>query len=51
MRLIKAGGVYVNNRRVADERAALSQSEAIGGRLFVLRKGQRQNHLLKLTEA
>jgi tyrosyl-tRNA synthetase len=51
MRLIKAGGVYVNNRRVADERASLSQSQAIGGRLFVLRKGQRQNHLLKLMEA
>jgi tyrosyl-tRNA synthetase len=51
MRLIKSGGVYVNNQRVADERAALSRSQAIGGRLFVLRKGQRQNHLVKLMEA
>jgi tyrosyl-tRNA synthetase len=51
LRLIKSGGVYVNNQRVADERAALSRSQAIGGKLFVLRKGQRQNHLLKLLEA
>ena len=51
MRLIKSGGVYVNNQRVADERAALRRSDAIGGRLFVLRKGQRQNHLVKLMEA
>jgi tyrosyl-tRNA synthetase len=51
MRLIKSGGVYVNNQRVADERASLSRSQAIGGKLFVLRKGQRQNHLVKLMEA
>ncbi len=51
MRLIKSGGVYVNNQRVSDERAALSRSQAIGGKLFVLRKGQRQNHLVKLMEA
>jgi tyrosyl-tRNA synthetase len=51
MRLIKSGGVYVNNQRVADERAALRRSDAIGGRLFILRKGQRQNHLVKLMEA
>jgi tyrosyl-tRNA synthetase len=51
MRLIKSGGVYVNNQRVADERAALSRNQAIGGKLFVLRKGQRQNHLVKLLEA
>ncbi|HEX2444155.1 MAG TPA: tyrosine--tRNA ligase [Vicinamibacterales bacterium] len=51
MRLIKSGGVYVNNQRVEDERAALRRSDAIGGRLFILRKGQRQNHLVKLMEA
>jgi tyrosyl-tRNA synthetase len=51
MRLIKSGGVYVNNQRVADERAVLRRSDAIGGRLFILRKGQRQNHLVKLMEA
>jgi tyrosyl-tRNA synthetase len=47
-RLIKSGGVYVNNRRTADERRRLMRSEAIGGRVFVLRKGQKQRHLIKL---
>lgn len=47
-RLIRSGGVYVNNRRVAGERDRLSRSQAIAGQLFLLRKGQRQNHLIKL---
>ena len=48
-RLVRGGGVYVNNRRVADERARLTAAQAISGRLFVLRKGQRQNHLVRLV--
>jgi len=47
-RLIKSGGIYVNNRRVAGERDRLVRSQAIAGQLFLLRKGQRQNHLVKL---
>jgi tyrosyl-tRNA synthetase len=47
-RLIRSGGVYVNNRRISDERARLTAEQAIEGRLFVLRKGARQNHLVKL---
>ena len=38
-RLVQSGGVYVNNRRVADPQARLTREQAIGGRLFVLRKG------------
>jgi tyrosyl-tRNA synthetase len=48
-RLIRGGGVYVNNRRVTDERARLQLSEAIEGRLFVLRKGAKQNHVVKIS--
>jgi tyrosyl-tRNA synthetase len=48
MRLVKGGGVYVNNRRVADERARLTVDQAIAGRVFVLRKGGRQYHLLRV---
>jgi tyrosyl-tRNA synthetase len=48
-RLVQAGGVYVNNRRVSDPQARLTRDQAIGGRLFVLRKGQKQNHLVRLT--
>src|SRR5712671_1960741 len=44
-RLVQSGGVYVNNRRVADPKARLMRNQAIDGRLFVLRKGQKQNHL------
>lgn len=48
-RLIRSGGIYVNNRRVADERARLTADQAIEGRLFVLRKGARQNHVVKVV--
>ena len=48
-RLLQSGGVYVNNRRVSDLQARLKRDEAIGGRLFVLRKGQKQYHLVRLT--
>ena len=48
MRLVKGGGVYVNNRRVGDERARFTAGEAIAGRMFVLRKGARQYHLVRI---
>jgi len=48
-RLVQSGGVYVNNRRASDPQARLTREQAIGGRLFVLRKGQKQNHLVRLT--
>jgi tyrosyl-tRNA synthetase len=48
MRLVKGGGVYVNNRRVGDERARFTADEAIAGRMFVLRKGARQYHLVRI---
>jgi tyrosyl-tRNA synthetase len=47
-RLVQSGGIYVNNRRVSDVQARFAKRDAIGGRVFVLRKGQKQNHLLKL---
>ena len=48
-RLIRGGGVYVNNRRITDERPRLRHSDAIEGRLFVLRKGAKQNHVVKIA--
>jgi tyrosyl-tRNA synthetase len=48
-RLVQSGGIYVNNRRIADPQARLTREQAIDGRLFVLRKGQRQNHLVRLV--
>ena len=48
-RLVESGGVYVNNRRVKDPQTRIMRSQAIEGRLFVLRKGQKQNHIVRLT--
>jgi len=48
MRLLKSGGVYVNNVRASDEKARLTPADAIGGRLFVLRKGRKDHHIVKL---
>lgn len=48
-RLVQSGGVYVNDRRISDPQARLTRDQAIDGRLFVLRKGQKQNHLVRLT--
>jgi tyrosyl-tRNA synthetase len=48
-RLVQSGGVYVNNRRVADPTARLTREQAVDGQLFVLRKGQKQNHVVRLA--
>jgi tyrosyl-tRNA synthetase len=47
-RLIKGGGVYVNDARVTDERGRLTIDQAVDGRLFVLRKGQRSRHVVRV---
>jgi tyrosyl-tRNA synthetase len=47
-RLIKGGGVYVNDARVTDARGRLTIDQAIDGRLFVLRKGQRSRHVVRV---
>jgi tyrosyl-tRNA synthetase len=47
-RLVQSGGIYVNNRRLSDPQARVGREAAIGGRLILLRKGQRQNHLVRL---
>lgn len=49
-RAIKAGGVYLNSQRVTDERHVLVLARSIDGRLFVLRKGPKQYHVVMVTE-
>ena len=49
-RSIDGGGVYVNNRRVEEAGARCSLEQAIGGELFVLRKGKKAYHLIKVVE-
>ena len=47
-RLIQGGGVYLNNLRVANEQKRISLTDAIEGQILVLRKGQKQYHLVRL---
>jgi tyrosyl-tRNA synthetase len=48
-RLVQSGGVYVNNRRAADPQGRVRRGDAIGGLVLVLRKGQKQQYLIRLT--
>jgi tyrosyl-tRNA synthetase len=48
LRLVKGNGVYVNNVRASDERARLTRAHAIGGRVFVLRKGRKDQHVVRI---
>jgi tyrosyl-tRNA synthetase len=48
-RLVQSGGIYVNNRRASDPLERVTVSAAIGGRLLILRKGQRQHHLIRIV--
>ena len=47
-RLIRGGGVYINDRRITDEKARMTVEEAIEGQLFVIRKGKRDNFLVHI---
>ena len=48
-RLVQGGGVCVNNRRVSDPRQTISTSDLIDGQVFVLRKGAKNYHLLRVV--
>ena len=47
-RLIRGGGLTVNGERVSNEKARLRPEDAIHGRYFVIRKGKRENYLVRL---
>jgi tyrosyl-tRNA synthetase len=49
-RLIRAGGVKVNGRRITDEKARLSSDDAIEGQVFVLEKGRKERALVRLSD-
>ncbi len=49
-RLIRQGGVYLNNRRVDDERYSVTLGDALDECLILLRKGKKQYHLVRLTK-
>jgi tyrosyl-tRNA synthetase len=45
-RLIKQGGLYINDHRVTEERGRVTLDHAIDGRVIVLRKGQRERRIV-----
>jgi tyrosyl-tRNA synthetase len=47
-RLVKQGGLYINDQRVTDERGAVTIAHAIDGRVIVLRKGQRERRIVRV---
>ena len=48
-RLIKQGGLYVNDRRLTEGAGRITESDLIGGRVLVLRKGQRERRVVRVA--
>ncbi len=48
VRLIRGGGLYLNDERVTNDRERVTADQAIRGQILVLRKGQRERRLIKL---
>jgi tyrosyl-tRNA synthetase len=51
VRLVKGGGISLNGRRIADEKERITRAHAIEGRIFVIRKGKKDNYLVRLVGA
>jgi tyrosyl-tRNA synthetase len=47
-RLIKQGGLYLNDRRLTDERGQVTMADAVERSVIVLRKGQRERRIVKI---
>ena len=47
-RLMKQGGLYVNDRRLAEGAQHLTTADLIGGQVLVLRKGQRERRVVRV---
>jgi tyrosyl-tRNA synthetase len=48
-RLLSGGGVYLNGERLSDPERRVTTQDAIGGRVVLLRKGKKDNHLVRLV--
>ena len=49
-RLLKSGGIYVNNVRAVGEKARVMPTDAIGGEVIVLRKGRKDQHVVRIRQ-
>jgi tyrosyl-tRNA synthetase len=50
-RAIEAGGIYLNNRRVASAGAKVTFDDVIDRQFLVFRRGRKNYHLVRITEA
>jgi tyrosyl-tRNA synthetase len=48
---VQGGGVYLNNRRVGEEKRTVTLADSIAGEVLVLRKGKKEYRLVRLTVA
>jgi tyrosyl-tRNA synthetase len=48
VRLVKGGGITLNGRRLTDEKERITVAQALEGRIFVIRKGKKENFLIRL---
>jgi tyrosyl-tRNA synthetase len=48
-RLIRQGGLYVNDRRLTEGDSRITATDLIGGQVLVLRKGQRDRRVIRTT--
>ena len=48
-RLIKQGGLYVNDRRLSEDASRIDAGDLIGGEVLVLRKGQRDRRIIRIV--
>ncbi|MFO7540204.1 MAG: tyrosine--tRNA ligase [Chloroflexota bacterium] len=47
-RSIQGGGIYLNNERVAEMDHQVTMNNSIDGRFFILRKGRKRYHLVRI---
>ena len=47
-RLVKQGGLYLNDSRVADDRGRVTLADALASQVIVLRKGARERRLVRV---
>jgi tyrosyl-tRNA synthetase len=49
-RAIKGGGIYLKNRRIIDTYYKATLNDSIDGKLFLLRKGKKQYHVVRILK-
>lgn len=49
-RMVKGGGIYLNNERVHESNYAVTLTDAVDGKLLVLRKGPKTYHIVRVLD-